>query len=358
MDVPEKIIWTLLHHSSVGNLTAATRKKNIVVHTNFGQFGNIYITIRNLIILALYFGFDKVFIEHSSYSSEMFSFDGEFVSDSVPGNFPDDTMIVRIHAGVIYHLFQNLDAFKGTGGQHEKRARAILGRALKYKCPALPDNAVVIHLRGGGIFSQKPQSPGYGQPPLAWYKYCLDLHRENQTGGGRMSVVVVHEDEKNPCLPGIISYCNDRGIPVRKQSGSLQEDYGYLMHARHLIDSVGTFTFPAIDQNQGLESLYCFRLEQAPGYIGPEGWRATPEQLDRLLNMQVNELAIPDDFYGVSRRPAINGATGTLPFDKTDVFERLLFVRDEAPRRLNPLQKGVLFAAGKAKPLLRKLFRL
>lgn len=96
---------------------------------------------------------------------------------------------------------------------------------------------LVIHLRGGDVFGpRKPKT--YGQPPLAFY--LLILGREHWS-----EVTIVHQDDSNPVITGILEECRMRSLKVHTQSSTLDEDLPVLLRARTLVAGRGTF-IPAI----------------------------------------------------------------------------------------------------------------
>lgn len=101
----------------------------------------------------------------------------------------------------------------------------------------LPEDHLVIHLRGGDVFGdRKPAS--YGQPPLAFYD--LILNREKWS-----AVTVVHQDLKNPVLDSLLQSCKARKMHVTTHSGAAKDDIKVLLTAKTLVAGRGTF-MPAV----------------------------------------------------------------------------------------------------------------
>ena len=119
---------------------------------------------------------------------------------------------------------------------------------------------LVVHMRGGDIFSDTiPHDPQtrrlYLQPPLAFYTRAVE---EEVSTGDLRQVIIVYEDEGNPCVTGLKRYCVSRGIPHFAHSGKLADDLAILINATKLAFSYGTFLWAASMLSTKLERLYWF----------------------------------------------------------------------------------------------------
>lgn len=111
-------------------------------------------------------------------------------------------------------------------------------------------NHLTIHIRGGDVFGpRKPRT--YGQPPLAFYEFVLG---DKQWEG----VTIVHEDELNPVLPGLIELCKARGISPHLSSGSLHDDIATLLGGVNLVAGRGTFAPSLAGLSRNCRKLYFF----------------------------------------------------------------------------------------------------
>lgn len=109
---------------------------------------------------------------------------------------------------------------------------------------------LTIHLRGGDVFGdRKPRT--YGQPPLSFYEFVLD----DKPWKG---VTIVHQDELNPVLPGLIELCRVRGISPQLSSGSLQNDISTLLEGVNLVGGRGTFVPALAGLSRNCQKLYFF----------------------------------------------------------------------------------------------------
>lgn len=176
---------------------------------------------------------------------------------------------------------------------------------------AAGDNAATlhIHLRSGDVFGAPRVNPLYGQPPLAFYRLVVE-DAIRRLGIGR--VVLVHEDEANPCIAALRDWLGARGIPQASQSGSFEADVGALLAAEHLVIAKGTFALPICLLAPRLRHVYGFRdlsgtevlaarggrrwrvADAAGGYIPEGGWRNTPAQRAMMLDYPPEALRLLD----------------------------------------------------------------
>ncbi|MEO0456157.1 MAG: hypothetical protein AAF152_06175 [Cyanobacteria bacterium P01_A01_bin.114] len=109
----------------------------------------------------------------------------------------------------------------------------------------LLEETLVIHMRGGDIFSECPH-PAYTQPPLSFYEAAI---RQCPTS----KIVVVTQDTcKNPCLAALLNRYPD----IRLQSGSLQDDVSTLLRAKYLVAGTGTFAIALAFCSRSIQTLY------------------------------------------------------------------------------------------------------
>jgi hypothetical protein len=211
----------------------------------------------------------------------------------------------------LYHR-QNDDLFPED---YARRIWSDLSSVLipQAKGPALPEDHLVIHLRGGDVFG--PRKPGsYGQPPLSYYELILD-------SGQWSGVTVVHQDQKNPVLDPLLAMCRKRQIPVSHQTGTLLEDLPTLLRASTLVAGRGTFIPAIAGLARGVKTVYFFedkfsvfpavpdlriiRVRDRHGdYVEKTlsgNWANTPEQRALMLEYPMSSLVIESEDSGHSR---------------------------------------------------------
>jgi hypothetical protein len=114
----------------------------------------------------------------------------------------------------------------------------------------LPTDTLVIHIRSGDIFGERPH-PSMGQPPLSFYVTVIEETKPSR-------VVLVYEDDRNPVIRVLSEYLNDHAIDHQIRSGDLAEDLGVLLAARQLVTGNGTFGQGILLLSQNLEKWFVF----------------------------------------------------------------------------------------------------
>lgn len=166
------------------------------------------------------------------------------------------------------------------------------------------ESSLVIHLRSGDVFWGRPH-PDYGQPPLSFYEFILDLDRW-------VEVVIVAEDETNPCFTAITNYCASRNIPCRVTGRTLDSALETIASATTIVMSRGTFVGSILWLNPMKRNVFCFgsnssesfpietasvtRIIDATGEYERDllsgNWKNSDAQRALMLSYPVNSLAI------------------------------------------------------------------
>lgn len=192
----------------------------------------------------------------------------------------------------------------GSGNPAWSAAPGLLGLAGPYE--TLGKNTLVIHLRGGDVFGVR-DAPEYGQPPLGFYMKVL-AHRAWER------VIVVHEDDRNPVLQGLIEHCQNEAIPCRQVSGALRDDLAILLAAENFVASRGTFGPAIAGLSQRVNTIYyfedkfsisppktgitLFRAEDTSGEyretVLRSNWQHSPSQLSLMLSYDESKIVITE----------------------------------------------------------------
>jgi hypothetical protein len=166
---------------------------------------------------------------------------------------------------------------------------------------------LAVHLRAGDIFKERPHRQ-YTQPPLAYYRLCIEFAR---TQVGIERVILVYENERNPCVPALKAWLGEIGLPFVVQSRTLAEDLGVLLAASHVVFGRGTFGLAIAMLSTHLRTLFHSWLQPdfgpileatgvrqvsvtdvAGGYIKVGDWRNAPEQRRMMLDYPIENLRI------------------------------------------------------------------
>ena len=291
----------LLELSSLINLPRNEKEgKTPSLYLNLDErLGNLYRSLKNTLVFSLYYGIETIFLQ---FRHELLQFqeNGRLVV-SVPSFFPlRNRFLVVPNDSNFFYPRHDISRYRAGDPDLKRQVLALLDGALRYdRNLSVPEDALVVHIRSGDIFSARPH-PGYYQPPLAWYTLCVEDFRKHYPSA---SIVLVHEDAKSPCVNALKDWCAARGIAVSMQSKSLYEDYSWLMNAKYLVESRGSFSAPAKDLNRHLKGLYTYRDEYAPPgcYIERRTWTASAEQLALMTQLDAGRLNVPPDLFKLAR---------------------------------------------------------
>jgi hypothetical protein len=108
----------------------------------------------------------------------------------------------------------------------------------------LPSGELVIHIRSGDIFSNRPHS-GYIMPPLSYYTDIL-------TRNNFSKVYVIASDTKNPVIPKLVNLYPTIVFNIQ----DLKQDIQLLLGATHVVMSFGTFTSALLVLSDHIKVIY------------------------------------------------------------------------------------------------------
>jgi hypothetical protein len=272
----------------------------------FGRFGNNIVQIINAIHLARGAGVGHVIVQDIGIpmAQEPFTIDGITLipigTDPPPGLY--------LYGDFYYTpaLGEDVQASLSRDVLYSITQTFVLPLvAMNFRDPQEQSSPrdLIVHIRSGDIFVGKPH-PDYIQPPLNFYVQVVEtLLSRDQIDG----VVIVSEDDLNPCVRGLDAYLQSRNIPYRRQSGDLREDLARIIGAKHMIFGRGTFGYAVCLLSGAIETLHVFDtdmyddfanireltvIEPTEPYIGPGQWQATPDQCQLMLDFPPSALAV------------------------------------------------------------------
>ena len=167
---------------------------------------------------------------------------------------------------------------------------------------AFRDDDLVVHVRSGDVFVGNGAHPGYGQPPLAYYRRIISSREWNK-------IHLVFEDCGNPVISPLVQFVESLGIPLIRHSGSLESDLSVLLSARTLVAGIGTFMSGVVSISKNVKTIYGFERyanwgnvdlnvimvsDSKRDYVGSiltNNWRNTPEQRELMLTYPDENLA-------------------------------------------------------------------
>ena len=133
------------------------------------------------------------------------------------------------------NFMQSDELFLPTSEQQLNQIRTFVRKDFEIEGPrTYPENVLVIHIRGGDIFAENPNKD-YGQPPFAFYKRVISESIEVKR------VVVVSEDNLNPCVEKILEHCTMLGLACTHRGHRLSSAISEISRAKRIVTSNGTF---------------------------------------------------------------------------------------------------------------------
>jgi hypothetical protein len=161
---------------------------------------------------------------------------------------PDDDLVLsgKFFFDGPYRLFEDIDRQDII----DQYINPLLPDDFTGGHPSIDDSTITAHFRAGDIFSTLIH-PGYGQPPLAYYKLAI----ENSTA---RRVVVVYEDTGNPCVEAFIRHAREVGREVITQSSDLRSDLSLLFNSTELVSSFGSFPWTMHALSRRLKKFWYF----------------------------------------------------------------------------------------------------
>ena len=269
----------------------------------YGRFGNAALQVVNALQLAAALGLEEVVVPPLHALRLPAEGDG--------GNPRLVPLAGRPLAPRMLNRYFDLALYDAVAARpSDERYRLAQTRLRPLLDPAwwqgrVPDDELVVHLRGGDLFRPGWVHPSYVQPPLAFYRLAVAaaLGAAPLTG-----VRLVSEDRGNPCLEPLAVWIERLGLPLRVQTGDFASDFAALLDARHLLASNSTLMGAVALLSDRLRTLCSFGrhslilpgydtgivrhwgvthrcfVDRAEGYLAAGAWRNTPEQRRLMLD--------------------------------------------------------------------------
>ena len=256
----------------------------------YGRFGNVLITIMNLISLCIRNGHNFYFRHPDPVFHVVPNMCFIHNKGWVIGEQKDVEEENMPHLMLYYNLPFKL---------YEKEKREI---CIKYisNILVIPDiqskDTLVIHIRAGDIFNKHIHS-SYIQPPFEYYRFIIDNNNY------KYIIIVTEPDMSNPVILKLVeTYPN-----IHVFSRTLNEDIATIIGAQNLVIGTGSFAYILSLCSLHLKRLYCFEiqnvywknsdyeiivLQSEPSY--PKQWNGDSNiLLDRKWKISVKSM---DDF--------------------------------------------------------------
>ena len=275
------------------------------------RFSNFIFELLNTIHIAEILGVRKIFIPNEQPRIKNIfplikSFQCSHHPIEISTEVPNNCIAIE---GDFYLSRKNLYSTSLTFPSRHSLAQSIIDFTGFAQAPSpslLPQSAdpsaLTIHIRAGDIFKQKPHR-AYGQPPLSFYLKVIKQFKPNH-------VILVYENQANPCIAKLIQYLTGEKIAFSiSSSTNLRDDVKVLVHAQNIVIGTGTFAPGSLCFNQNLRKLFVFKNYKSDLYpyddcipknaeihevsdekedyiksIMRSNWRNTTEQVSMMLN--------------------------------------------------------------------------
>ena len=193
-----------------------------------------------------------------------------------------------------------------THDMRREVAQKYLSHSLLPRVYHAPEDMLTIHLRSGDTIWNNVNHQSMVQPPMAFYRRVIE-------DGGFQSIGIICEDNRHPLLSVLAKM---DGVCSVVCGGDPANDYAALCGATNLVPAYSTFSTSAsffaprlqtmwlpdtnIFQYKGkhiaLPTFCDVRKYRLDGYTAPETWRASPEQLDLMVNLPDDKVVAVDSF--------------------------------------------------------------
>jgi len=217
--------------------------KNISIISWYGGFGNNLIQIANSIVYSKHFKKNLYIPIHG------------LLNPSKIDQLNSHNSIYSLKSTFFYNNFQDLSYKDYYQSQINNIFKTYVFDLIEfYKEINLKDNELVIHLRPMITVENKTykyiEHKDYLQNPLNYYLKLIEQYDH--------TTIVTENIFSNPLLPVLSEYDN-----VKIQSGTVAEDFNYLLNAKNLVLSTNsTFSITAALISKNLEKFYYSSLNR------------------------------------------------------------------------------------------------
>lgn len=218
-----------------GSFRRRTRTEDMaLLAQGFGRFGNMVIQLGNLFLLSCRLGITNLYFWESPYLRKRYAPVGGIQLERGRA-LPEPG---RSAPAVIFRT----RAFSGPSFPDDiprdlsEALRKLIAESVlrdNQSAEVSTKKCLVIHLRSGDIFWTNPH-PDYGQPPLSFYWKVLTFQSWDE-------VLLLSEDDANPCYEGIVGFCETLDIPVKESGRELRRSFQEIMLSEYIVFSTGTF---------------------------------------------------------------------------------------------------------------------
>ena len=249
----------------------------------FGRLGNNIIQIINVIHIAIHYKYNIILKNFKYINTDYIVIN--------PNVTKEDPCITDGNNFYYYRKINNID----TQLFNENRKETIQLLKKVFYLPknflelGLTDDDLVIHIRSGDIFNEKPH-PDYVPSPLSYFNeiICSRVWAK---------IYIISQDKNNP----VIDHLLKQHTNIIYKKNSLEQDISIILEARNIVMDVGTFIPSLLLLSESIKILYYnrpfFKTEyyykyklifiDYREYISVQyPWVKSPQQLKYLIEYQ------------------------------------------------------------------------
>ncbi|MFM6402836.1 hypothetical protein [Planktothrix sp.] len=235
------MVFGSANNNIISNITAISIERS-------GRFGNSIVQLSHAYHIAKAIGVTRIYVPDFWYIPEGTSKTTsgiELINVS-----QSDFSLEKVVLEGMFFFYEALAGLSNTKPNHYLNIIDLIEVTnLKYPSQSLGKEDLVIHIRSGDIFIN-PHSH-YGQAPLSFFKKIIELQSWH-------SISLVFEDKSNPIIDPLIDFSKQCCLQVQEISGELKSDIEYLLKAKVLVVSNGTFGSAIAVISKNLETVYYF----------------------------------------------------------------------------------------------------
>tara|TARA_B100001123_G_scaffold444085_1_gene591939 strand:+ start:262 stop:1047 length:786 start_codon:yes stop_codon:yes gene_type:complete len=208
------------------------------INSWFGRLGNNLMQLRHIILVALYYKYNIEIPSHPFFNTTKI-----ILNENTNNNIYID------NEGTNFFYAKKIKTFdKKCFNMNVEKMKELLQKIfiIDYKnINPLSENDLVIHIRGGDIFSNRPY-PGYIPPPLSYYTNIIDKHKYDK-------IYLVNDVNNNPCINKLLQlYPNI----IYNEKNNLLTDIYTIMSAKNIVYTVGTFPCSLLFLTNHTKNIY------------------------------------------------------------------------------------------------------
>ena len=229
----------------------------------YGRLGNNIKQVYNCILIAIHLQCNIRFPFHDFLNKQYIQFHSNEITEIItdPSYFFFDKCLTK------YMDSSSIDSYSQKAKEILRDCFIINPRTIE----PLNHNDLVIHIRGGDIFTGDGAHPLYAQPPLSFYTKIL----KNYTFG---KVYMVSEDMKNPCVNALLTLFPH----IIFKKNLLMDDVKLILATKNITNSTGTFIPSLITLSIHVKNIYTYTFPtEYKAQMIP--WKNTDVQRDCMM---------------------------------------------------------------------------